>query len=212
MLMAAVLQGGVALAQATDPSASAPTVKAMAPGAAPIDVAPPLSGAPRGRRHHVLGISLDAGVPDGASATVLYRPWRYVRFGGGLLYNYVGFGALGSVSVLPYFPVAPSLTLEVGHFFKANATARVSQFATVEDNLKPLLHNVGYTFVNAHLGLEFGHPNWFVFFVRGGLSRVWLSSGDAVVTNSDGVRMSFTDPNARLGIPTAKAGFMFFFY
>ncbi len=116
----------------------------------------------------------------------------------------------------PYFPIAPSLTLEAGHFFDANANTRVSQFTHVDDNLKPLLERVGYTFVNAQVGLELGHPNWFVFFLRAGLSRVWLSSSDAnkvVVTNSDGTRITFpADPSARLGIPTAKAGFMFFFY
>ena len=164
----------------------------------------------------MLGLSLDAGVPDGASATVLYRPWRYVRFGGGMLYNYVGYGALGSVSVLPYFPVAPSLTLEAGHYFEANAASRISQFTHVDDNLKPLLQRVGYTFVNAQLGLEFGHPNWFGFFVRGGLSRVWLSSSgasQASITTSNGTRITFpADPSARLGIPTAKLGLMFFFY
>lgn len=216
ILLAAALRGGVASAQATDPLALAPppAVTARTPATAPGIVEAPLS-AERGRSHHVLGLSLDAGLPDGASATLLYRPWKYLRFGGGVLYNYVGYGVMGSVSVLPYFPIAPSLTLEAGHFFDANASARISQFTTVDDNLKPLLQRVGYTFANAHLGLELGHPNWFVLFVRGGLSRVWLSSSDAqkvVVTGSDGSRVTFDNPSARLGIPTVKAGFMVFFY
>ena len=215
ILMAAALQGSAARAQATTPLvAPAPAaVEATAPGTAPVQVEAPISAAPRGRSHHILGLSLDAGVPDGGSATILYRPWKYVRFGGGMLYNYVGYGVLGSASVLPYFPIAPSFTLEVGHFFAANANAK---FTGIDDNLKPLLERVGYTFVNAQVGLELGHPNWFVFFVRGGLSRVWLSSSDAdkvSVTSSNGQRVSFLDdPSARLGIPTVKAGFMLFFY
>jgi hypothetical protein len=217
ILLAAALGGNVAFAQTTDPLALPPpaALAARTPAAAPSSVEAPASAAPRARSHHVLGLSLDAGVPDGASATILYRPWRYLRFGGGMLYNYVGYGVVGSVSVLPYFPIAPSLTLEAGHLFESNANARISQFTTVDDNLKPLLQRVGYTFVNAQVGLEFGHPNWFVFFVRGGLSRVWLSSSDAdkvVVTNSDGTRVTFANPSARLGIPTVKAGFMIFFY
>jgi hypothetical protein len=213
-ILLAAAHGGVALAEAGDALAFSPPPALAAPRT---PTASPAAEAPaaRGRTHHVLGLSIDAGVPDGASATVLYRPWKYLRFGGGMLYNYVGYGVMGSVSVLPYFPVAPSLTLEAGHFFDANATSRVSQFTHVDDNLKPLLERVGYTFVNAQVGLELGHPNWFVFFVRAGLSRVWLSSSDAarvVVTNSDGTRVTFADPSARLGIPTAKAGLMFFFY
>ena len=215
LLLAVAMRSGAALAEGTDALAlsSPPAFAPGAPVAAPSAV--PAQAPARGRTHHVLGLSLDAGVPDGASATLLYRPWKYVRFGGGMLYNYVGYGVLGSVSVLPYFPVAPSLTLEAGHYFDANAASRISQFTHVDDNLKPLLQRVGYTFVNAQLGLEFGHPNWFVLFVRGGLSRVWLSSSDAakvVVTTSDGTRVTFADPSARLGIPTAKLGLMFFFY
>jgi hypothetical protein len=213
ILMAAALRAGAAQAQATNPLVRPPppAVEATVP-VAPMKVEVPPSAAPRGRSHHVLGLSLDAGLPDGASATVLYRPWKYVRFGGGMLYNYVGYGVLGSASVVPYFPIAPSLTLEVGHFFDANANARFPRF---DDNLKPLLQRVGYTFVNAQLGLELGHPNWFVFFVRGGLSRVWLSSSDAdkvAVTTSNGSKLTFQDPSVRLGIPNVKAGFMLFFY
>jgi hypothetical protein len=217
ILLAVTLGGGVAFAQATDPLAPSPpaALAARTPAVAPSSLEAPPPAAPRTRSHHVLGLSLDAGLPDGASATVLYRPLKYLRFGGGLLYNYVGYGVMGSVSVLPYFPVAPSLTLEAGHYFEANASSRISQFTTLDDNLKPLLQRVGYTFVNAHVGLEFGHPNWFVFFVRGGLSRVWLSSSNAdkvLVTTSEGTRVTFADPSARLGIPTVKAGFMIFFY
>ncbi len=218
ILLGAAL-GGVALADTTaplaspPPTATPPAATLNAPGpAAPLQVQPAVPAGPRGRSNHVLGLSLDAGLPDGASATILYRPWRYVRFGGGMLYNYVGYGVLGSATVAPYFPIAPSLTFEVGHFFDANANAR---FPNVDSNLKPLLQRVGYTFVNAQVGLEFGHPNWFMFFVRGGLSRVWLSSSDAdkvVVTESNGSRVTFQDPSARLGIPNVKAGFMLFFY
>jgi hypothetical protein len=217
LLLAVAMRAGAAFAEGSDalalssPPAITPGPSASAPRSG--EFAPPSPS--RGRTHHILGFSLDAGVPDGASATVLYRPWKYVRFGGGMLYNYVGYGVMGSVSVLPYFPVAPSLTLEAGHYFDANAASRISHFTHVDDNLKPLLERVGYTFVNAQLGIELGHPNWFVFFVRGGLSRVWLSSSDAanvVVTTSAGTRVTFADPSARLGIPTAKVGLMFFFY
>src|SRR5690242_6479404 len=110
MLAAAAMHGGLALAGAGDtpfvpaPTASAAIQPAAAPatlaaaaipgslgaGASPAALGPavtPAIAAPaatRGRSHHILGLSVDAGVPDGASATVLYRPWKYVRFGGGM--------------------------------------------------------------------------------------------------------------------------------
>ncbi len=239
-LLAAALQGGAALAQAPDPAhppagnagvsadpiasaapaehPSPPLVAAAAPAlsptkslAAPLEV--PRPAAPPGRRHHIIGLELDAGVPDGASATLLYRPWRYVRLGGGLLYDYVGYGVRGGVSVLPYFPIAPSLTLEVGHYFEADASAKVARFVHVDDSLKPMLKHIGYTFANAQLGLEIGHPDWFVFFVRAGISRVWLNVHDAqqALSSSSSLK-TLDDPSIRLGIPNAKVGFMIFFY
>jgi len=241
-LLAAALQGGAAaLAQAPEPGAqsatrssglSANSVASAAPAehtspllaaaaapvllpttgpAAPLDA--PRPAAPLGRRRHIIGLELDAGVPDGASATVLYRPWKYVRFGGGLLYNYVGYGVRGGVSVLPYFPIAPSLTLEVGHYFEADASKKLAKFVDVGDDLEPMLKRVGYTFANAQLGLEIGHPDWFVFFVRAGISRVWLSVHDAQQGLSSASDLkTLDDPSIRLGIPNAKVGFMIFFY
>ncbi len=166
-------------------------------------------------RHRVLGLQLDAGVPNGATAALLYRPVKFLRLGGGVLYNYVGYGATGSVSILPYHWIAPSLTFEAGHYFPANASEKIARFVTVDPNLTPMLQRVGYTFANAQLGLELGAPNSFVFFVRGGLSRVWFSAHDAnkvVLHGSDGSSVTFADPSGRFGLPSAKLGFMLFFY
>ncbi len=239
-LLAAALQGGTTLAQGPDPGerpareapgasadliASAVPAEHLPPSAVAMAPAMPASLGPAAppeaarsvalpaRRHHILGLQLDAGVPDGASANVLYRPWKYLRLSGGLLYDYIGYGVRGGVSVLPYFPVAPSLTLEAGHYFEADANAKVARFAHVDDNLKPMLQRIGYTFVNAQLGLELGHPDWFVFFVRAGISRVWLSVHDAQqAVSSSSTLTSLADPSIRLGIPNAKVGFMIFFY
>ena len=195
-----------------------PPVAAAAPAPSPPPTTASAGARPLpGRSHHILGLAIDGGLPDGASATVLYRPWKFLRFGGGLLYNYIGYGVRGGVSVLPYFPIAPSLTLEAGHYFEANANARIAQYGSVPEELKPLLERVSYTFANAQLGLELGHPDWFVFYVRAGLSRVWFTAhGADRVASSQGssgnTRVTVEDPNIRLGIPNVKAGFMLFFY
>jgi hypothetical protein len=195
-------------------AASSDAALALGPGGpiAPIPSAPP--SVSMGRRRHLLGLQLDAGVPDGASATLLYRPLKFLRLGGGLLYNYAGYGVRGGVTILPYFPIAPSLSLEVGHYFNANAASRVSQYTTVSDGMRMLLNDVGYTFAQASVGLEIGHPDWFVFFVRGGLSRVWLSVKNV---NATAQQLSSNvyyadDPAVGLNTPTVKVGCIFFIY
>ena len=170
-----------------------------------------------GRGPHKFGLQLDGGVPDGAAASLLYRPLKFLRLGGGLLYNYAGYGVRGGVTILPYFPIAPSLTLEAGHYFDSNVASSVGRFTTVSDSVRPLLQQVGYTFVNAQVGLELGHPDWFVFFVRGGLSRVWLSVHGAEAAaqqlTSGGLTVShMADPSLRLAIPDVKVGFILYFH
>ncbi len=203
----------LAAAPAAGTSAAASTAAGAVPSTAPLNTEP--KPPPPARRRHVLGLSIDAGVPDFASVSVLYRPWKNLRFSGGMLYNYVGYGVRGGVSVLPYFPIAPSLNLDVGHYFGATAEPKVARFTNVPDEVKPLLQDVGYTFVNASLGLELGHPDWFVFFVRAGVSRVWLSvhhANDAIQQSSGTHITSIADPTGRFGIPNAQAGFQLFFY
>jgi hypothetical protein len=233
---AAALLGGGALAAEPSPleaaaaPAAVPAVDAASPAPA-LDAAspapvldaplpPPPVGAKHvalGRRKHVLGLQIDAGAPDIAGVSVLYRPWKALRFSGGMLYDYVGYGVRGGVSVQPYFPIAPSLTLEAGHYFDADAYSKLSQRFTIDDKLKPFLQKFGYTFVNAQVGLELGHPDWFVFFVRAGLSRVWMTAQNANAAKdllkSSQLETTFIgDPNGRFGIPNAKVGFMLFFY
>ncbi|HTT71562.1 MAG TPA: hypothetical protein VMG32_10095 [Anaeromyxobacteraceae bacterium] len=180
--------------------------------------APAPAVAARTRGYRRFGLSLDVGVPNGASATLLYRPLKFLRLGGGLLYNYIGYGALASVSIQPHYWIAPSLAIEAGHYFDANALDKVAHFATVDDSIRPLLEQVGYSFVNAQAGFELGAPSTFVFFIRGGLSRVWLSVNNAnqaaqAASASGGSRLTYVaDPNVRLGIPSVKAGFMFYVY
>ncbi|GEJ56051.1 hypothetical protein [Anaeromyxobacter diazotrophicus] len=219
---AASLAAGAAHADDLAAAPPAPALPAL-PGPASFDPAAPAPTSPAapavalGRRRHILGLQLDGGVPDGAAATVIYRPLNFLRLGGGLLYNSAGYGVRGGVTVAPYFPIAPSLTLEAGHYFNANAASAVARYTHVSDAVRPLLQDVGYTFAEASIGLELGHPDWFVFFVRGGLSHVWTSVKNAnaaaqQITSGSAKVTYFGDPNVELNIPDVKVGFLFFFY
>jgi hypothetical protein len=206
--VAAALVSGTARGE--DAAAVGPAAMAVSPDA-------PLQAASPRRGPHVLGVALDAGVPDGAGASLLYRPWTFLRLGGGLLYNYAGYGVRGGVSVQPYWIVAPSFGVEVGHFFPANLNRRLSQYGTVGDDVAPLLEHVGYTFAQAQAGLEVGHPDWFVFFVRAGVGRLWLDVRGAEEVarrqSSTDVRITaMSDPAVRLGLPSVKLGFLVYFW
>jgi len=205
------------VAMAAVPARAAQAALATVPAASTPSASSPASPAPTDapKRIHHLGVELDAGVPDGAGLSVLYRPWKFARVELGMLYNYVGFGIRGGVSVVVPYYIAPSLTFEAGHYFDGNASGK---FSGVPDDVKPMLEQVGYTFISGQLGLEMGHPNWFVFFVRAGISRLWLTvhnvekAAASKANSSDFTVKSANDLSVRLGIPNAKVGFMVYFY
>ena len=58
----------------------------------------------------LLGLMLGAGVPDGASASAVVRPFSWVRGEAGLSYNMISKGVRAGVSLLP-FGSGPSATL-----------------------------------------------------------------------------------------------------
>jgi hypothetical protein len=124
------------------------------------------------RGHRTLGIMLDAGVPDGVSGSLVYRPDRQLRahVGGG--HNLVSWGVRGGVTMLASpRPVSPSLTLEVGHYFPGDANPAWAMFASGEAGDVPALRSVGYRYANLRVGVELGGAR-VTWFVHGGLSYV----------------------------------------
>src|SRR4051794_18607446 len=80
------------------------------------------STAPPERAPAVWGAALDVGVPDGAGASVVFRPAPWLRFAASGLHNAVSPGVRASATYAPFSPgLTPSLTLEGGHFFPGNA-------------------------------------------------------------------------------------------
>jgi hypothetical protein len=207
--------------KAASPGSGGTTTTAgeVAPGAPPpapesaVSTAAPPAPEPSEARH-ILGVGLDLGVPDFAAASVLVRPVSYVRASGSLLYDYAGWGVRGGIAVLPYFPIAPSLNLEVGRFFESNANGKLP--VKVSSRYQPLLDKFGYTFVSLQVGLEVGAPDSAVFFIRGGLSKMWMTAHNinqtVGTTSSTGTQLQVSDANLRLGVPSVKLGFMVYFF
>lgn len=164
----------------------------------------------------VLGLMVGAGVPDGATGSVVFRPFSWVRAESGLSYNMISKGVRAGVSLLP-FGSGPSGTLEAGHYFNGNANGIARSIAGAGFHDSAILQSVGYDYVNAHVGLDFGTRR-VVFFLHGGMSYVRATVHNvneqiASSTGSSNTTVSFAqDPTVRVVTPSAKLGLIFYIW
>jgi len=163
-------------------------------------------------RWPVVGLMADAGVPDGAIGSLVIRPWQWLRVYGGAGTNTVSRGYRGGLSLVP-FGAGPSLSLECGHYGEGNANGVVSRLMNGQWSSSPLLDRVGYDFVNAHVGLDFGGKH-VIFFVHGGISRVWaqvhnLNNAFQDTDSNTVVRVS-QDPKVKVTGSSLKVGLIVF--
>ena len=185
-----------------------------------------LSSAPLEKRVErplpAIGLMVGAGVPDGATASLVYRPFSWLRTEAGGSYNMISKGVRGGVSLIP-FGMGPSVSLEAGHYFDGNANGLARNIAggSFQDNA--ILQRIGYDFANAHLGLDFGMRRA-VFFIHGGMSYIRasvhnvnteISNGTASggMGSSGGTTVSFNqDPIVRVFTPSVKLGLVFYIW
>jgi hypothetical protein len=208
---------------AVSPAAAASAVADPVRGAAPQPEAPAseiartATSASPSSELPLLGAMLGAGLPDGATASLVIRPvtWAHVEVGGG--YNLISKGVRAGVSLIP-FGVGPSATLEAGRFFDGDANGLVRQFAGASFGESAVLQRVGYDFANAHLGLDFGTRR-VTFFIHGGMSyiRANVHNVSEQLAGSSGSTSQTTvtfnqDPQVRLFTPSGKLGFIFYIW
>lgn len=155
-------------------------------------------------RHRWVGMQFDVGAPDGVALGVVVRPyvnWARLNLSG--TYNAIAPGIRGGVTLDPIkFPVAPTLTFEGGHAWEGNIPGGGTS-----------LPQVGYDYMNLHLGLEFGNRDHWRFFLQGGPSwlHVETSNFQAVVGSND-AGLVIGNPTANVSvIPTGKLGFALYF-
>lgn len=200
-----------ALALSSLLGASLATAPALPPAAAPATVERPAAAAVVARRH-VVGLQLDAGVPDGVGLSLAWRPLSFLRVGAGALTNGASVGARAGLTLSAPWRVAPALTLEAGHLFEGDAN-RVVRLVTRDPAFDhALLRRVAYDFATAHLGLELQGTR-FGFSLRGGASYLRLPlQGAEALTPADGtVQVRLTDPTLRAVLPSVKLGFAVYF-
>jgi hypothetical protein len=168
----------------------------------------------------LLGVMMDAGVPDGAQLSLVLRPTKWLRtsIGGG--YNLISKGVRAGVSVLP-FGRGPSLTVEGGRFFEGNANGAAKLISGVSSD-NALLERVGYDYANAHLGLDIGYKR-VTFYIHGGMSYIRgtvhnLNQELQTAAAIDGVSQNGTevqvkqDPTFKAIAPSAKLGLIVYLW
>jgi hypothetical protein len=167
---------------------------------------PLLSEPPVQRSYPKFGLMLDAGLPDGIGASVVFRPVRLVNLSAGAVTSGVSAGARAGVFLMPlggFF--RPTVGVEAGRMFQGQVpwvleTAGARPYAD-------LAKRVEYDFANLQLGLEVGTRNISVF-ARAGLSQVHarvleveeaaLATGGAVTAR--GLHLRFRGPSVKLGL------------
>ncbi len=161
-----------------------------------------------------VGVMTDVGVPDGATASLVVRPTRALRFEAGLAHNYISPGYRASVTYIPFASWAtPVLSIGYGTFLERDANSVAKQIDPTFTS--PVLEKVGYDFANARVGLELG-KKYFTFFIHAGVSRVTgtvhnLDQVVAAQTASDStITVTSTDPKVTLWGASANLGFIFY--
>lgn len=151
------------------------------------------------KKHKWVGVSGDIGVPDGAAIGVVVSPYFYwLKANINYTNNYFASGGRAGITLDPIkFFIGPTFTTEYGFSTQFNAS----------HTFGATLPGTSYEYVNLQPGIELGSPNGFRFFVRGGVSSVWIHAYDFnQVLNSTNVTTS--DPKAHLWLaPTFKLGF-----
>jgi hypothetical protein len=167
----------------------------------------------------LLGVMVDAGLPDGANASLVFRPYSWLRAHGGGGYNMISGGLRAGVTLVP-FGAGPSATIEVGHYFDGNANGLARRF-TGSTSSNAVLERIGYDYGNAHLGLDFGSRRA-TFYVHGGMSyiRADIHNFESVVssTATDNGGNGSTEislaknPTINAWFPSAKLGLIVYLW
>jgi hypothetical protein len=159
-----------------------------------------------------VGLMADAGIPDGAIGSLVIRPWQWFRVYGGGGSNSVSRGWRGGFSLVP-FGAGPSVSVEYGHYADGDANGIVRRLVSGDFGGSPLLEKIGYDYVNAQAGLDFGGKH-VIFFVHGGISKVWAqvhNLNDALKNNGSTIIEVAQDPKVTVVGSSLKIGLIIFF-
>ncbi|MCG8417527.1 MAG: hypothetical protein MJE77_06230 [Proteobacteria bacterium] len=170
------------------------------------------------------GIMIDGGLPDGANASLIFRPISNIRLHAGGNYNAISAGFRAGLTVAFDWLVSPSLTVEGGWFLPGDANSLIQRLSGDPEWSMSALEQFRYNYANAHLGLELS--TWrLTLYLHAGASMVRTSFNDVsfalegVSDQSDAQDTSNgftptvefrTAPRLRMFIPSAQIGLVFY--
>jgi hypothetical protein len=160
-----------------------------------------------------LGVTLDAGVPDGASAAVVVRPVSRLRLHAGASHNAISTGMRGGITLAPLRTwFSPTLSLDAGAFPEGDANPIMQRVSGDPTFHSAMLERVGYRYANAHLGLEFGRKRA-TFYIHAGYSYIQAKARNLDAASEDGATMvTFTtDPTIHVWTVSARLGVIVYF-
>jgi hypothetical protein len=197
---------------------STPTSASRTPDASSLTVAKRAVRAAPTKRG-VFGLATDVGMPDGLNLGLVLAPAKWLRLAASAGTNSAALGYRGGLSLVPV-GWGPSFTFEVGHCNLAEMNSVLRTFFSVSNWVKPYVQQFGYTYLNAHLGLDYPVGN-FMLFLHGGytylMGTVRGSNPVVVGTNSDAAKtpnMTVTigqDGEVRAHTLSAKLGIVLMF-
>jgi hypothetical protein len=169
----------------------------------------PLPPPPPSMAH--LGLLLDAGLPDGAGASLTFLPTPWLRLHAGVLTNAVSTGFRGGVTLAPFHSgITPIFSLEAGHFLDGDANQSIRMITQDVSFQSSALTRFGYDFANAQVGFEVGPPDRWAFYVKGGVSYVRTSQVIPVVAQQAITEVAHGaiqfDSNGAMFMPSLKVG------
>ena len=177
---------------------------------APVTPSGPMLPAPEKR----LGLSLDVAFPDFLGLNAVFRPVHFLRFHGGPLYNGSGFGLRGGISLIPFnFFITPALTAEYGRYFQSDGASLLERFQVDLGAFEPLVRELSYDYINGQLGLEIGHPQAVMFYLRAGLtflSSTLAGSQETLQNLTNDPTLTVDDFRIQGAFPAVKFGFVIY--
>lgn len=160
-----------------------------------------------------IGAGADVGVPDGATVSVVYRPFRQLRAHVGVSHNMISLGERAGLTYVPFASwFTPTLSLEYGHYAEGNANPLYKRFAGADAEERPALQRVGYDYASARVGVEMGRK-WFTFYLHAGVSRITGQvhnlDAETMSESSGTTTVTFpSDPSVKLTTVSARVGFI----
>lgn len=195
------------------PTPFAPEVGAPSANAEPVGTVAAKSIRPAKPGHRFLGVVSDAGMPDGLNLGLVLAPADWMRFVAAIGSNSASLGYRGGLSLVP-MGWGPSFTVEVGHCNTAPTTSLLRTFFTVPSWMQQYVQQLGYTYVNAHVGFDY-RLGGFTLFVHGGvtyLSGTLRSPASVVVDSKTNTSIKIPEDGAVTAYTlSAKAGLLYMF-